>query len=262
LIEKAYLQGEAMGFATFCHDQAGPFQTVPYYGHSWQKQGQSRCHPHESIRDGTVKLLTFFHPQSGKVDAKAVTSCPNSVLHPWLKQMLKKALANLPAPRQVGSSAEIRHQWMQWYEGLSQRPTLPEQLPPLRLLLIQDNLAGHKSADWVQWCFEHGIALLYTPLGSSWLNMAESIQGILQRRALDGQHPQTQQEIICWLEETADGWNEDPTPFIWGGKRALRRQRSTQRRQALAKSGACVQRIRTRMSKISKFLNNGYIHAN
>lgn len=251
-----------MGFATFCHDQAGPFQTVPYYGHSWQEQGQPNRHPHESIRAGTVKMLTFFHPRSGKVDAKGVRSCPNSVLHPWLKGVLKKALASFPAPEEPRCQTEIRQQWMQWYEGLSVKPTFPEQLPPLRILLIQDNLTGHKSTDWVQWCFKHGIALLYTPLGSSWLNMCESIQGIIQRRALNGQHPQTTEEIIGWLEATADGWNEDPTPFIWGGKRALRRQRSTLRREALAKSGACVQRIRTRMSKISKFLNNGHIHAN
>jgi hypothetical protein len=32
---------------------------------------------------------------------------------------------------------------------------------------------------------------LYTPLGGSWLNMAESIQRILKRRTLDGQHPQS-----------------------------------------------------------------------
>jgi hypothetical protein len=260
LIEKAYRQGEKMGLATFCHDQAGPFQTVPCYGYSWQKLGKPTRHPHESIRAGTVKLMTFFHPLTGRVEAKGVTSCPNSVLHPWLKEKLSKVLESLPPRRKTSDRVEIRQQWMQWYEGLTERPTLPEQLPPLRALLIQDNLAGHKSKDWVQWCFQQGIALLYTPLGSSWLNMTESIQGIIQRRALAGQHPETQKQIIQWLEETADGWNQNPTPFIWGGKRALRRQRSRERRRTLAKSGACVHRIRTRMSKINKFLNNGHTH--
>ena len=51
------------------------------------------------------------------------------------------------------------------------------------------------------------------------MNMAESIQRILKRRALDGQHPQTSEEIIDWLEATADGWNREPTPFESGGKR-------------------------------------------
>jgi len=47
---------------------------------------------------------------------------------------------------------------------------------------------------------------LYTPLGGSYLNMAESIQRILKRRALDGQHPKTPEEIIAWLEAAARGW--------------------------------------------------------
>jgi hypothetical protein len=33
--------------------------------------------------------------------------------------------------------------------------------------------------------------------------MAESFQRILQRRALDGQHPQTPEQIIEWMEATA-----------------------------------------------------------
>jgi hypothetical protein len=35
---------------------------------------------------------------------------------------------------------------------------------------------------------------------------------ILKRRALDGEYPTTPQQIIDWLEETAEGWNADPTP--------------------------------------------------
>jgi len=65
------------------------------------------------------------------------------------------------------------------------------------------------------WLCEHGIMPLYTPLGGFWLTMSESIQRILKRRALDGEHPTTPQQIIDWLEETAEGWNADPTPFVW-----------------------------------------------
>ena len=57
------------------------------------------------------------------------------------------------------------------------------------MLLVLDNLAGHKTPEFVCWLFAHGIMPLYTPVGGSWLNMAESIQRILKRRALDGQHP-------------------------------------------------------------------------
>jgi hypothetical protein len=70
---------------------------------------------------------------------------------------------------------------------------------------------------------------VYTPVGGSWLNMAESIQRILKRRALDGQHPRTPQEIMDWFEAVAGHWNKDPTPFHWGGKRKRRRDRQRHR---------------------------------
>ena len=103
-------------------------------------------------------------------------------------------------------------------------------LPPLRLILIWDNLAGHLSWSIVQWLFQHGVLPLYTPIRGSWLNMAESVQRILVRRALAGQHPQSAAEIIQWLEDTVAGWNQAPTPFVWNGRRRERRLRPHQRR--------------------------------
>jgi hypothetical protein len=72
---------------------------------------------------------------------------------------------------------------------------------------------------------------LYTLISGSWLNLAESIQRIIVRRALDGQHPQSQDELITWLDDTVAGWNANPTPFVWHGKRYERRQRARQRRR-------------------------------
>jgi hypothetical protein len=68
-----------------------------------------------------------------------------------------------------------------------------------------------------------GIMVLYTPLGGSRLNMAESIQRILVRRALAGEHPRKPEQTIERVEGAARGWNRDPTPFEWGGRRAERR---------------------------------------
>ena len=99
---------------------------------------------------------------------------------------------------------------------------------------------------------------LYTPVGGSWLNMTESIQRILKRRALEGHHPQTAAQIIEWLEATALGWNQQPTPFVWAGLRAQRRERARQRLHSLGGSGACTRRPLQRIT-ISK--NNGNIHA-
>ncbi len=90
----------------------------------------------------------------------------------------------------------------------------------------------------VLWLLEHGVVPLYTPLSGSWLNMAESVQRIIVRRALDGQHPQDAHEVIRWLDETVAGWNRHPTPFEWDGKRQARRQRARLRR--LGGSGAAI----------------------
>jgi len=186
-------------------------------------------------------MLTLFHPASGQVRTKGVTSTTNLVLHAWLKQELSAILADLPTPTTILAADPQRALWEQWRRGLSVKPTLCADLPPLRILLIMDNLTGHKSAAWLIWCFQHGILPLFTPLGGSWLNMAESIQRILKQRALNGHHPRDVPTIIAWLEATTRGWNAQPTPFVWGGHRRLRRHRSQARRLfALAGSGACT----------------------
>ena len=238
MIEAAYSQQE---LPVWAEDEAGPFQTVPYPGQHWQPAGEPVRHPHEYIRAGTAKQLTLFCPASGQVRVKGVRRTTNAVLHPWLEAELEEILATLPAPVEQ-SPAETRRHWQRWQEGLTQPLTLPEQLPPLRLLLVLDNLTGHYTVTFVLWLFAHGIMPLYTPVSGSWLNMAESVQRILIRRALNGQHPHTTAEIIAWLEATARGWNRQPTSFVWGGKRHPRRlrarARADARRHALGGSGA------------------------
>ena len=231
-----------MGLSVWGTDQAGPFQTIPYPGSSWQPQGKPARRPHQHIRNGTAKLMTLFHPATGEVRVKGVRNCTNAVLHPWLKGQLRAILKNSPPPRQPLAHQENRAMWRSWQEGLTEKITLPEKLPPLRMLLVLDNLSGHKNAQLLLWMFSKGIMVLYTPLGASWLNMTESMQRILARRALEGHYPHNPEEIIEWLEATARGWNRDPTPFEWGGRRAARRDRARKRRHALGGSGACSRR--------------------
>jgi hypothetical protein len=241
LIEDAYRLGEAMGLSVWCADQAGPFQTVPHPGPSWRPEGEPACQPHEYLRDGTAKVLTLFHPADGQVRLEGVTSCTNAVLHPWLRRELTAILEGLPAPpAAAGADGTDRVAWERWQDGLTVKPTLLPELPPLRMLLVLDNLAGHKTAAFVCWLFAHGIMPLYTPISGSWLNMAESLQRILKRRALGGQHPERTGQIIGWFEAVARHWNAAPTPFVWGGKRAARRQRQRERRHRVGGSGACT----------------------
>jgi transposase len=249
LIEEAYVLGERLGLSVWCCDEAGPFQAVPHPGQSWQPQGEPARQPHEYIRNGTAKVLTLFHPASGRVRIRGVTNCPNEVLHPWLKRELSEILAGLPEPRPTERAS--REAWRRWRQGLTVKPTLPEVLPPLRMLLVLDNLTGHKTPELLLWLFAHGIMPLYTPLSGSWLNMAESIQRILKRRALAGQHPDSPEQIIAWFEAVARHWNESPTPFEWGGKRQRRRQRQRERRHRAGGSGAYTRRPVARRSRQS-----------
>jgi len=237
LIEAAYRTGEAMGLPVWCTDQAGPYQTIPYPGQGWRPVGDPARQPHEYLREGTAKALTLLRPADGRVRLKGVTSCPNAVLHPWLKRELAEILAAMPDPP-GDPAAGRRAAWGRWQEGLSIAVTLPAEPPPLRMLLVLDNLAGHKTPELVCWLFAHGIMPLYTPVGGSWLNMAESVQRIFKRRALDGQHPPDTGRIIAWIEAVARRWNESPTPFEWGGKRAARRRRQRERHR-IGGSGAC-----------------------
>ena len=170
MIEDAYQIGEAMGLSVWCTDQAGPFQAVPQPGQSWCPEGKPARQPHEYIRNGTAKVMTLFRPADGQVRVKGVTTCTNEVLHGWLKEELTEVLAGLATPP-VASAGEatLRSAWRRWREGLSVVPTLPAELPPLRMLLVLDNLTGHKTPEPLLWLFARGIMPLYTPCLSAFM---------------------------------------------------------------------------------------------
>ncbi len=202
------------------------------------------------MREGTTKLLTLFRPATGEVRAEAATQVTNAVLHPWLKRELGAILAPCPpAPPDAAARG-----WGRW-DWPPDRHLLDAHLPPIRVIVVLDNLKGHHSYALVQWCAERGILLLHTPVGGSWLNLAESVQRIVVRRALAGQHPQSVPELQDWLLAAVRGWNADPTPFAWGGKRAARRARARARRHALGGSGGYSRRpIRRRRSLVEQRL--------
>ena len=239
LIELAYEQAEAAGIVQLNQDEAGPYQAIPQPGGAFQAAGHPAVQPHEYERGGTAKLLTLFRPATGEVRAKGVVSATNAVLHPWLKGHLSQILREIEKrhPAESLPPEEERPLFARWKTWLWPHERA-EGLPPLRILLIWDNLAGHLTPDLVAWLFQHGVMPLYTPIGGSWLNMAESIQRILVRRALSGQHPKDAQQVIEWLEQTVAGWNQAPTSFVWNGKRRRRRERVRLRR--LAGSGAAI----------------------
>jgi hypothetical protein len=239
VIERAYRAAEALGIPVWCEDEAGPYQAVPQPGASWQPAGQPAHRPHEYVRGGTAKLLTLFRPATGEVRAQAVARAPNAVLHPWLRAEVAAILAGLPP---VPDPAAPERQASAWWWAEEAPPAWVAAAPPVRVLLLWDNLAGHRTPALVADLVAQGAWPIYTPLGGSWLNLAESVQRVLVRRALDGQHPHSAQEVMDGLAEAVAGWNADPTPFAWGGKRAARRQRARERRHALGGSGGYTRR--------------------
>lgn len=219
-------------------DEAGPYQAIPQPGTSWQPEGHPAQQPHEYIRGGTAKLLTLFHPATGEVRAQPVARAPNAVLHPWMEQELEAILATLPpAPAALLPG----RRWADW-DWHPEVAAHADEFPPVRLILILDNLKGHHTKAFVQWCTVRGILLLYTPIAGSWLNLAEPLQRIVVRRALAGQQPESATQVMEWLEAQVRGWNAHPTPFVWGGKRAARRQRAHERRHALGGAAGYTRR--------------------
>src|SRR4029453_1519575 len=96
--------GAQLGLSVWCEDEAGPFQAVPHAGVSWQPRGRPATQPHEYIRGGTTKILTELPPPGSSQDVAATPAA-----------------------------------WQVWQAGLTTPFTLPEDLPPLRLLLVWDN---------------------------------------------------------------------------------------------------------------------------
>jgi hypothetical protein len=219
---------EAAGLPVRCQDEAGPSQAIPQPGAGWAPVGGPARRPHADVRGGTAKLLRLCRPATGElraIRASGVTTATNAVLHPWLQGELTAVLAALPP---VALPEQERPPLARWATWLGHAPRDP--LPPLRLRLSWDNPAGHLSWSIVRWLLRQGVMPLYTPLSGAWLNLAEAVQRILVRRALDGQHPQSQDDLIAWLDDTVAGWNVALTPFTWHGKRYERRQRARQRR--------------------------------
>src|SRR3954465_13588026 len=125
LIEQAYTRGAQRGLSVWCQDEAGPFQAVPHPGTPRQPRGQPALQAHEYIRGGTTKILTLFHPASGRVRLQPAARCTNAVLHPWLRERLSAILAELPPSGPSQDVAATQAAWAVWQAGLTMPFTLP-----------------------------------------------------------------------------------------------------------------------------------------
>jgi hypothetical protein len=170
--------------------------------HNLGRRGSQRAilqHTHTRYeRGGTAHMFTLFRPAPGERRATGVRSAPSAVVHPWLIEHLSEILAEIEKkhpqaclPREEDRPVCAR--WETW-------PGHPRQCPgpSLRIVLVLDTLAGHRSYDLGRWFVDQGVMPLCTPIGGSWLNMAESVHRLLVPRALAGQHPKNPQESSDW----------------------------------------------------------------
>ncbi|MGD0220129.1 MAG: IS630 family transposase [Acidimicrobiales bacterium] len=88
----------------------------------------------------------------------------------------------------------------------------------LEIHVVLDNLSAHKAepvATWLAHAKRARWHLHFTPTSSSWLNLVEGwFAQLTNRRLRKGAFSSVQHlenEIGIW----AEGWNEDPKPFIW-----------------------------------------------
>jgi transposase len=175
LIEQAYEQAEAAGIVQLCEDEAGPYQAIPQPGAKFAARGSSRA--------ASARVRARGHRQTA------------DALSPGYRQDPRQG-GGLGDQCGAASLAETRNSarcWLRSSRSTRQRACRQKQsvhgmpsgkrgwairrgraTPPLRIVLVLDNLAGHLSYDLVGWFFEHGVMPLYTPVGGSWLNMAES----------------------------------------------------------------------------------------
>lgn len=97
-----------------------------------------------------AKLLTpmpsGFRPATGEVRPEPVAQATNAVLHPWLKEQLTQILDQCP-PCPEGPTPGRR--WSDW-DYHEDAYLLDRHFPPVRVLLIWDNLKGHLSTGLVQ----------------------------------------------------------------------------------------------------------------
>jgi hypothetical protein len=103
-------------------------------------------------------MLSLFHPKTGALRVRGVQQSTNVILHPWFKEQITQILAALPpVPEPALPAAVNLAQWQDWQEGLTVTFSLLScALPPLRMLLIWDNLVGHWNADLLVWLMRQG----------------------------------------------------------------------------------------------------------
>jgi len=160
-----------------------------------QVQALDRTQPSLPLKPGRAKTMTHDYKRNGTVDLFAAMNVgTGEVLHQTRKR----------------HTAEDVLGFFKWIDL-----HVPRHLD---VHVVLDNLSAHTAPPVTEWLAHPKRArwhLHFTPTSSSWLNLIEGwFAQLTNRRLRHGTFTnvdQLQEAIGLW----AEGWNEDPHPFVW-----------------------------------------------
>ncbi len=101
-------------------------------------------------RMGRPNCLPCFIPRAARSASKASPPVPmSSYIVGSNRNWSRFSVCFLCQPPL--SPEQNRSRWLRWQEGLQLAPGIGEDMPPLRLLLVLDNLSGHHTPSFVMW---------------------------------------------------------------------------------------------------------------
>ena len=118
------------------------------------------------------------------------------------------------ASGKVLTSTTARHRAEEFQRFLN---LINRQVPAeMNVHVIVDNSSTHKTPAIRRWLIRHPrFSLHFTPTYSSWLNLVERWFAELTNKWLRRGTHRSIKELEIAIRSWADGWNDNPRPFIW-----------------------------------------------
>jgi transposase len=160
-----------------------------------QCQALDRTQPSLPLKPGRGRTMTHDYKRNGTIDLFAAMNVgTGEILHQTRK-------------RHTANDVLAFFKWIDLHV---------EQ--PLEIHVVLDNLSAHSAPPVAEWLAHPKRArwhLHFTPTSSSWLNLIEGWFAQLTNRRLRHGTFTSVDELVDAIGLWAEGWNENPHPFIW-----------------------------------------------
>jgi transposase len=201
------------GALVLCIDQKGPVQIREHAGGGYAPKGKAPRRNSEYVRHGIAYVLGALCPHTGQVWARCFRKYNRFTVIWFLGWLLRQ----LPAEQEV--------------------------------YIIWDQAGAHTAGDVAAWLEKHyagRVHLRFTPTKAAWLNLIEAWWTIFSRDLLRGARLATRAQFRDAVRRYVAYWNEEPTVFLWGRRRARRRFRAGPLRYGPLRGRAPVGNLGTR----------------